>query len=126
VLVYSQHQRSLVDVSDLPVNFSTAGYNLVKDLSGLYVIPQGTGRIYKMDTSRGRYRWQRIDSTYFTGYNFRSIAFSLDSVFYSFGGNGFWNTNGTLRNYNFFSKQWDATLLSDKDLVGQGDFCTIQ
>jgi hypothetical protein len=113
VLVYSQHQQSLVDLSDLPVNFSTAGYNLVKDLSGLYVIPQGTGRIYKMDTSRGRYRWQRIDSTYFTGYNFRSIAFSLDSVFYSFGGNGFWNTNGTLRNYNFFSKQWDATLLSE-------------
>ena len=113
VLVYSQHQESLVDLSDLPANFSTGGYNLVKDYSGLYVIPQGTGRIYKMDTSQGRYRWNRIDSTYFTGYNFRSIAFGLDSVFYSFGGNGFWNTNGTLRNFNPFSKQWDATMLSE-------------
>lgn len=113
VLVYSHHQESLVDLSDLPINFSTSGYNLVKDASGLYVIPQGTGRIYKMDTAQGQYRWHRIDSTYFTGYNFRSIAFSLDSVFYSFGGNGFWNTNGTLRNFNLFSKQWDASLLSE-------------
>lgn len=113
VLVYSQHRESLVDLSDLPANFSTEGYNLVKDHSGLYVIPQGTGRMYKVDTSKGGYQWRRIDSTYFTGYNFRSIAFSIDSIFYSFGGNGFWNTNGTLRNFNVFSKQWDATMLSE-------------
>jgi len=113
VLVYSHHKESLVELSDLPLNFSISGYNLIKDASGLYILPQGTGRIYKMDTSQGRYRWQRIDSTFFTGYNFASIAFGLDSVFYSFGGNGFWNTNGTLRHYNFFSKQWDATLLSE-------------
>ena len=113
VLVYSQSNRSLVDLSDLPANFAAEGYNIVKDLSGLYVLPQGTGRIYQLDTSLGKYQWQRIDSTYFTGYNYRSIAFSLDSVFYSFGGNGFWNINGTLRNYNLFSKQWDATMLSE-------------
>ncbi len=113
VLVYSQHQQSLVDLSDLPLNFSISGYHLIKDASGLYILPQGTGRIYKMDTSQGRYQWRRIDSTYFTGYNFNSIAFGIDSVFYSFGGNGFWNTNGTLRHYNFFSEQWDATLLSE-------------
>lgn len=113
VLVYSQYQESLVDLSDLPPNFSSAGYNLVKNAHGLYFFPQGTGRIYKMDASRGTYGWQRIDSTFFTGYNFRSIAFSLDSVFYSFGGNGFWNINGTLRNFNLFSRQWDATLLSE-------------
>ena len=111
--MYSQQQESLVDLSDLPVNFSSAGYNIVKDASGLYVIPQGTGRIYKLDTSQKRFPWKRIDSTYFTGYNFRSIAFSVDSIFYSFGGNGFWNINGTLRNYNLFSKQWDATKLSE-------------
>ncbi|MCF8215211.1 MAG: hypothetical protein K9I92_08640 [Chitinophagaceae bacterium] len=113
VLVYSQHQQALVDLSGLPLIFTISGYNLIKDASGLYVLPQGTGRIYKMDTSQRSYRWQRIDSTFFTGYNFSSIAFGLDSVFYSFGGNGFWNTNGTLRNFNFFSKQWDATMLSE-------------
>lgn len=113
VLVYSDHKESLVDLSDLPPNFSTQGYNLLKDHSGLYVIPQGTGRIYKMDTSQGGYKWRRIDSTFFTGYNFRSIAFSIDSVFYSFGGNGFWIKNGTLRNFNHFSKEWDATMLSE-------------
>jgi len=113
VLVYSQNNQSIVDLSDLPANFATEGYNIIKDPSGLYVLPQGTGRIYKLDTAQGAYRWQRIDSTYFTGYNFRSIAFAIDSVFYSFGGNGFWNTNGTLRNFNLFSKQWDATMLSE-------------
>jgi len=113
VLVYSQNPQSLVNLSDLPANFTTSGYNLIKNSSGLYVLPQGTGRIYKLDTSYGGYRWQRIDSSYFTGYNYSSIAFSLDSVFYSFGGNGFWNTNGTLRHFNLFSKQWDANLLSE-------------
>ena len=113
VLVYSQNLQSLVDLSDLPANFTTAGYNLIKDPSGLYVLPQGTGRIYKLDTTKVEYQWQRIDSTFFTGYNFRSIAFSLDSIFYSFGGNGFWVTNGTLRNFNQFSKQWDAAMLSE-------------
>ena len=113
VLVYSQHKETFIDLSDLPANFSNEGYNIVKDASGLYVFPQGTGRIYELDTSQNGYRWRRIDSTYFTGYNFRSIAFSMDSVFYSFGGNGFWNTNGTLRNFNTFSKQWDASMLSE-------------
>ena len=113
VLVYSQNTQSIVDLSDLPANFTTEGYNIIKDSTGLYILPQGTGRIYKLDTSRRGYHWQRVDSTYFTGYNYRSIAFSLDSVFYSFGGNGFWNTNGTLRNFNPFSKEWDATLLSE-------------
>jgi hypothetical protein len=82
VLVYSQNNQSIVDLSDLPANFATEGYNIIKDPSGLYVLPQGTGRIYKLDTTQGAYRWQRIDSTYFTGYNFRSIAFAIDSVFY--------------------------------------------
>ena len=113
VLVYSQSKQSLVDLSDLPANFSTEGYNLVKDSSGLYVFPQGTGRIYQLDISQGRYRWQRIDDTYYSGYNFNSIGFRLDSVFYSFGGQGFWNTNGTLRSYNVFSRQWDAIQLSE-------------
>jgi hypothetical protein len=113
VLVYSQNPQSLVDISDLPANFTNEGYNIVKDLSGLYFLPQGTGRLYKLDNARDVSSWKRIDSTYFTGYNFRSIAFSLDSVFYSFGGNGFWNINGTLRNFNPFSRQWDASLLSE-------------
>ena len=48
VLVYSQHQQALVDLSGLPLIFSISGYNLIKDTSGLYVLPQGTGRIYKI------------------------------------------------------------------------------
>lgn len=113
VLVYSDHKQSFIDLSDLPANFNTEGYNLTKDPTGLYVFPQGTGRIYKLDTSQRRYRWQRIDDTYYSGYNFNCLVFSLDSVFYSFGGSGFWNTNGTLRNYNVFSRQWDAIVLSE-------------
>jgi len=113
VLVYSLNKESFIDLSDLPANFSNEGYSIVKNPSGLYVFPQGTGRIYQLDTSSRGYRWRRIDSTYFTGYNFRSIAFSLDSVFYSFGGNGFWTKNGTLRYFNHFSKEWDATMLSE-------------
>ena len=113
VLVYSKSTRSFVNLSDLPANFSKAGYNIVKNTTGLYVMPQGTGRIYKLEASQSNLQWKRIDTTFFTGYNFNCLAFSFDSVLYSFGGNGFWITNGILRNFNLFSLQWDAVLLSE-------------
>lgn len=113
VLVYSNFKRAIVNLSDLPTNFRKEGYSIVKDKTGVYVLPHGTGRIYKLHTSSSTYSWQRIDSTYLTGYNFNSIGFKFDSVFYSFGGRGFWITNGILRNFNVFSRQWEAVSLSE-------------
>lgn len=113
VIVYSNAKKSIVELSDLLGNFSNDGFSLIKDNTGLYLFPQGTGRIYRLDTSFSKYRWKRIDSTFFTGYNFNSIVFGVDSAFYSFGGHGFWTVNGVLRNYNALSRQWNAVGLSN-------------
>ena len=37
----------------------------------------------------------------------------MDSTIYSFGGNGFWHTNGDLRYYNKISKEWNARPVSE-------------
>ena len=73
----------------------------------------GTGRLYRLDKSIGALKWTRLDSTYFTGYNFGAINFCLDTTFYSFGGNGFWITNGILRFFNPISKEWNHIPTSD-------------
>ncbi len=96
----------------LPDNFSDAGTNLVKNDSGFFALIQGTGRIYKLDSTGGKAFWKRIDSTFFTGYNYGSYAFTSQNKIYSYGGHGFWQTNGQLRIYNDAAREWNAVPLS--------------
>ena len=70
-------------IPDLPSGFNEAGYGIVKTGSGLFILPQGTGRVYEYNILKDR--WQRIDSSYFTGYNFGSIQFGYANDIYSFG-----------------------------------------
>ncbi|MEY3433278.1 MAG: hypothetical protein RL131_1214 [Bacteroidota bacterium] len=97
----------------LPENFSDAGTNLVKNDLGLFALIQGTGRVYKLDTTQGKAVWERIDSTFFTGYNYGSYAFTYKNRIYSFGGHGFWQTNGQLRLYNEVAREWNAVTISE-------------
>jgi hypothetical protein len=92
-------------IADLPVGFSNTGYGVVKNDSGLFIFPQGTGRVYRYQTES--MRWKRIDSTYFKGYNFNSLHFGIGNEIYSFGGYGFWQINGMLRQYNSISGEWN-------------------
>jgi hypothetical protein len=92
-------------IADLPVGFSNSGYGVVKNDSGLFIFPQGTGRVYRYQTES--MRWKRVDSTYFKGYNFNSLHFGIGNEIYSFGGYGFWQINGMLRQYNPISGEWN-------------------
>jgi hypothetical protein len=92
-------------IADLPVGFSSSGYGVVKNDSGLFIFPQGTGRVYRYQTESKR--WERVDSTYFKGYNFNSLHFGIGNEIYSFGGYGFWQINGILRQYNPISGEWN-------------------
>jgi hypothetical protein len=92
-------------IADLPVGFSQSGYGVVKNDSGLFIFPQGTGRVYRYQTES--MRWKRVDSTYFKGYNFNSLHFGIGNEIYSFGGYGFWQINGMLRQYNPISGEWN-------------------
>lgn len=77
------------------------------------MLPQGTGRVYRLEGQPGARRWTRIDSTFFTGYNFGFFPFVLDDKIYSFGGHGLWYTNGNLRFYNETGHEWNAQVLNE-------------
>ncbi len=104
----------LVSIQDLPemVTRNQQQY-IIKRYGQLFVFTTNTGRVYRLEIQGDRYGWTRIDSTYYTGYNSRCLFFCLDSNFYSFGGEGFWYTNGDLRIFNKKVNEWDAITVSD-------------
>lgn len=112
VLVFSPYLSRPLEIDDLPNNFKLIKQALTKTKKGLFLNQLGTGRIYQLEQVENQHRWNRIDTTFYTGYNFASLFFSVDSTLYSFGGTGFFNFNGNLRYFNYNSKEWDATRLS--------------
>ena len=75
----------------------------------------GTGLLYEVTPlSADIFRIKRIDSTLYAGNNFCAANFTLDSVVYSFGGYGFWKTNGTFKQFNPYSKEWDIIPLLEE------------
>jgi N-acetylneuraminic acid mutarotase len=107
VTCFSLYTDHFIETPDLPESFRISGRSFIKTKSDLFLEIDGTGRIYRLNKKNPNYEWTRIDSTYFTGYNFGAINFCLDTTFYSFGGNGFWITNGILRFFNPISKEWN-------------------
>src|SRR5260221_10429177 len=59
---------------------------LVRNKSGLYLLVDGTGRLYKILQRNRRVDFVRIDSTRFFGYNFGFNPFSYNDSIYSFVG----------------------------------------
>jgi hypothetical protein len=112
IIIVRQSAKPIIKVSDLPKSFETDGQNLLKTPEGLFLVPEGTGRIYKWSGTAESGEWVRIDSTFFTGYNYGALVFNLGDEILSFGGQGFWNTNGNLRYYNKKSKEWNVVYLN--------------
>src|SRR5258708_2684288 len=67
---------------------------LIRNNKGLYMLVDGTGRVYKVEKKEHEIRFLRVDSTRFFGYNFGFSAFSYRDSIYSFGGYGYWRFNG--------------------------------
>lgn len=116
VLIYnfqpSVNDLPVLKIKDLPATFQFSGQGLTKNNKGLFLHHIGTGRMYQWKGDVNLGEWKRIDSTFFTGYNFLSLFFSVDSSVYSFGGIGFWLYNGHLRKYNFSAHEWKAKELN--------------
>ncbi len=103
------------NISFLPVlvNNKFRYQNLVKTNDGLYILIEGTGQVYKaMDTTKTSISFTRLDSTLYSGYNFGAINFSYNDTLFSFGGNGFWITNGHLR-YFVKGEGWELVELKN-------------
>ena len=80
VLVFSPYMSRPLEINDLPSNFKQSGQVLTKTKKGLFLNQLGTGRIYQLEQEKNQYRWNRIDSTFYTGYNFGSLFLSWDII----------------------------------------------
>ena len=120
----SSNTMPIFDIKDLKRTFQFSGQALNKNSRGLFLNPIGTGRIYKWNGTPNTGYWERQDSTFFSGYNFLSILFSIDSTLYNFGGTGFWYQNGNVRKYNPSSHEWAAEALN-KSIPWMRDFHTL-
>jgi hypothetical protein len=101
------------ELSDLPLNFKNSNHRLIKTSKGLFLSVDGTGRIYKVEQKGNGLHFKRNDSTYFTGYNLGNLLFNMNDSIYSFGGEGFWYTNGDLRVYDdSITHEWHALKLN--------------
>ncbi len=127
VVVYSYANTNILQIEDLAKNFKYTGQEVTKTKKGVFLNPLGTGRLYKLEGSSDTLRWKRIDTTLYTGYNFGSFFFAIDSTLYSFAGQGFFNLNGNLRYFNEQTKEWDAANLSDAIfwLAKSGSFISV-
>jgi len=113
IQIFSLVETQWGEFVDLPDNFRNSSQFLLKIPSGLFLNINGTGRLYKI-TQNGNYLdFERVDSSYFTGYNFGSLLFNMGDSVYSFGGEGFWSTNGDLRLFdNLVTHEWHALKLN--------------
>lgn len=73
------------------------GIKLIVNDSGLYLLTNGSGFVYKaIKQENDSLRFKAVDSTFYVSYNAGSIKISYKNELYSFGGYGFWHTNGYL------------------------------
>lgn len=65
----------------------------------------GTGQVLAFDGQTKRL--QRIDQTFYAGYNFGAAVFQRKNVLYSFGGSGFWDFSKALTYYSEKENEWE-------------------
>ena len=89
----------------------------IKNASGLYVIQDGNGIVYKaVKINSDSIYYQRLDSTLYYGYNCQSIRFSYKDTLFSFGGYGFFKFQSQLL-YFSVGKDWDIIALNQETPV---------
>lgn len=85
---------------------------IVKTKQGLFVLIDGTGRVYRVQKQENEIDFVRIDSTHYTGYNFGAYGFAIHDTLFSLGGYGFWRHNGHLRYFKGAQQGWEITALN--------------
>jgi hypothetical protein len=90
---------------------------LYKNGDDIFVFIEQTGFLYKLvkfDSVNCVFR--RLDHTVNLNYNINCKNFIYNNEIYSYGGYGFWKTNGHLRKFNFQDSEWDIIPL-DKEII---------
>jgi hypothetical protein len=92
-------------VADLPGDYSVHSVFYTGDSVVTFTL-HGMGNVYayKVNTQT----LERLDNTFYKGYNFSSTEFIRQDTLYSFGGYGFWHFNN---NQTFFDKKYKEWFL---------------
>lgn len=88
--------------NDLPLFFDINWFFIKNNI--LFTI-QGTGQVYQLNIAQRRL--DRIDKTFYRGYNFYANQFIKNDTIFSIGGQGFWQKHSLITYYNVKSKEWD-------------------
>ena len=95
---------------------------IIKTASGLFIIFDGTGQIFKATKLvHDQIEFTRIDSTWHFGSNYVAINFHYNDTIYSFGGYGFWHLNGQLRHFAPSEHEWFIDKINA--LYNTDEFC---
>ena len=82
----------------------------IKTSNANYIVTRGTGFVYRQNQQIDSiWKFSRIDSTQFDGYNFDDIKFAYHDTLFSIGGFGFWRNNGQVR-YFTENKEWELLI----------------
>lgn len=71
-----------------------------------YLLVDCTQQVYRFDNQT--HTLERLDKTFFRGYNCYSAKFLRRDTLYSFGGYGFWHTNNIQSYYKAANHEWES------------------
>jgi hypothetical protein len=91
-----------VNLADIPNSCVPLSFERNKRI--IFSIP-GTGQVYEFDNSMKVL--ERIDQTFFRGYNFFALQYLKNDTLFSLGGEGFWRSNSILSFFDFKHKDWE-------------------
>jgi hypothetical protein len=97
-LVFEGVELMEIPAECFPQKMSYKGKDLIS-------IP-GTGQVYLFD--RVRKRLERVDGTFYHGYNFLATQYVRNDTLFSLGGYGFWHFNNLLTFFDFKNKEWEV------------------
>ena len=107
----------------IPTNgtlFSPNAQEIIKNKKKLYVTIQQTGFLFEyMGLKDSLAIFRRMDATVNINYNIGCLTFIYKDQLFSYGGYGFWKSNGHIRKYNYLDRQWDI-IPTNKEIFNIG------
>lgn len=94
--------------------------NIISDFPQLFICrkgeilmqPDGTGRLYRVNSESYKVKLIRVDSTIYFGSTFGCYLFTYNDSIYSLGGYGYWKYNGLLRVFIEQKGEWELEKLN--------------
>ena len=95
--------------------FSPNAQEVIKHKKQLYVSILQTGFLFQYIGQKDSLAiFKRMDETININYNIGCLTFIHQNQLYSYGGYGFWKSNGHIRKFNHIDKQWDIIPTNDE------------